>query len=273
MKVEARLFTTSRDWLTLRLLHLDSARIYQQIYSLSVSRKLHTPSSQFREPSKMKNILQDMSVDDKIALIVTDWHCLALGMDTAAKVMGYLPDTFEPRYSQHQISEAADSMWCGTHSFADERLYASWSRHWWEQQGKARIDQKLRVMGKMSEIEAALRRAEAREVAAGRTTDALLQHERELRERAYQNWRDGVPAYMNRIIFPATEDEDEDEDSITETRVQKKKWMTRFKERLHSRGSKTKSPKTAKGTAADSTDDIDGATLCEKSGNGQKQMD
>ncbi len=58
-----------------------------------------------------------------------------------------------------------------------------------------------------------------------------------------------------------------------ETRVQQKKWMTRFKERLESRGSKTKSTKTAKGTAADSTDDIDGATLCDKYGNGQKKMD
>jgi len=58
----------------------------------------------------MKNILQDMSVEDKITLIVTDWHCLALGTETAARVMGYLPDTFELRYSQHQISEAVRSM-------------------------------------------------------------------------------------------------------------------------------------------------------------------
>jgi len=80
----------------------------------------------------MKEILKDMSVEDKITLIVADRHCVVARTDTAAKVMGYLPDTFELRYSPHQISEAAISLSCATHthSSADEKMYASWSRSW-----------------------------------------------------------------------------------------------------------------------------------------------
>jgi hypothetical protein len=145
----------------------------------------------------MKDILQDMSVEDKITLIVSHWYFIGIGTKVAAKVLGYLPDTFELRYSRHQIFEANMSMLCGRSSSADEKLYDSWTEPLWGLQGKARIDQKLRVLGKMSEIEAALRRTEARDIAAGRTTDALLQHERNGREKVYQNWREGVDMAVN----------------------------------------------------------------------------
>ena len=220
----------------------------------------------------MKDILKTMSAEDKLSLIITDCHCWILGEDTTPKFFGYLPNTFELRYSRDQLAEAAESM--SRCSFADGRLYESWQRNWWELRGKARLNQKLRVMGKMSEMEAALRETEAREIAAGRTTDARLQCKRDARENVYRNWREGLPIYTSRSTSPVTEAEDKngDKDSITETRVQKKKWMTRFKERLDSGGSKINSTKTARGTAEKSSDDIDGATFCDEDGNSRKQM-
>lgn len=278
-EVKACMITTPRNRQVLRLLHLDHARIYQRPLSLSISPKSQESSCHIGRPfvdfqrgqknsSKMKDILQDMSVDDKITIIVVDRHCWTLGGD---KCFGYLPNTFELRYSQDQLSQAAMSM--SRYSSADKKLYESWSWSWWKLRGKARINQKLRVMGKMSEIEAAIRRTEAREIAAGRTTDARLQYSRDEREEFYQNWREGLPRYTSRGTSPSIKADDKDEDSETETKVQKKNWMARLKERFGSAGSKIVPTKTANGTAADSSDVIDGATLCDKIGNGSKQTD
>lgn len=165
----------------------------------------------------MKDILQDMSVEEKITLIVTHWFFIGNGTKIAAKVLGYLPNTFELRYSRHQISEANISIMRRRSSIADKELYDSWTKPWWELQGKPKIDQKLRVMGKMAEIEAALRTTEAKELAAGRTSDALVQSMRGVRENVYQKWRDGIHRYAIRSTSPWTDDEDESEDSITET--------------------------------------------------------
>lgn len=159
----------------------------------------------------MKDILQDMSVEDKITLIVIHRFYTGNGSKLAAKAFGYLPNTFELRYSRDQISVANMSIMCGRSSIADKELCDSWRKPWWGLQGTARIDQKLRVMGKMAEIEAALRTTEAKELAAGRASDALVQKMRGVRESAYQKWREACST------SPDTEDESESEGSIWET--------------------------------------------------------